>query len=129
MSKLKKQAKRAAKVIENLAPNKVVMTFPTRMFYNDLDAPMFEPGKEYELEGADWIQRWQKRGGVIVKGSLSVPEVIPNPSVIVPPAAPSSNPVGDNTPVTGDAGTIPETEKDDGEKESNAGSESEEGLF
>lgn len=53
-----------AKIVE--LPTKVKMIFTENKFYNDLKNPIFEANKVYELEGADWIQRWLKRGGAIV---------------------------------------------------------------
>ena len=85
MSKIKKNTKPAktVKVTENLEPNKVKMVFSEHKFYNDLNTPIFEAGKVYELEGAGWIQRWLKRGGNIVEGDFSLPEVEINPSALV----------------------------------------------
>lgn len=50
---------------------KVKMIFSESKFYNDLANPIFGPGKVYELEGDDWIQRWIKRGGTIVESESS----------------------------------------------------------
>ena len=72
-----------SKAPEAAKPQSVKMKFSEHKYYNDLNVPMFEAGKVYVLEGADWIQRWIKRGGQIVEGELEFPEVIPNPSVIV----------------------------------------------
>jgi len=56
------------------APKKVFMRFEENKFYNDQEKPIFEAGKVYELEGADWIQRWVKRGGEIVTPEKAVEE-------------------------------------------------------
>lgn len=88
--KIKKANLKNAKVEENLAPNKVKMTFKEHKYYNDMNNPMFYAGEVYELEGADWIARWIKRGGVIVEGALEIPNDEPNPSTLVgdePPVA------------------------------------------
>lgn len=126
MSKKKKYSKEL-KVTENLSPDKVMMVFTEDKYYNDLEAPIFRKGETYEVEGADWIQRWVKRGGVIVKGDFPVtqnPDPA-NPSSLVgeePPAPqdPSEDPQGDeqtddNAPPSGESGeeteTDPSTEK------------------
>jgi hypothetical protein len=46
---------------------KVLMRFNEDKYYNDLNKPIFEKGKIYELEGRSWIDRWTKRGGGIVE--------------------------------------------------------------
>lgn len=51
-------------------PEEVLMRFSENKFYNDLSKPEFEAGKVYRLKGADWIQRWLKRGGEIVTEEL-----------------------------------------------------------
>jgi hypothetical protein len=85
MSKKKNRGPRGLKVQESLAPDVVKMRFTEHKYYNDLDKPIFEAGKIYELSGADWIQRWLRRGGEIVEGQLSFPiPDEPNPSTIVP---------------------------------------------
>ena len=61
----------------------VRMVFKEHKYYNDMDTPMFEAGKVYMLEGADWIARWLKRGGEIVEGELELPDHDVNPSQIV----------------------------------------------
>jgi len=53
--------------------SKVKMIFTEAKFYNDSENPIFEPNKVYELEGADWIQRWVKRGGAIVDEKTNKP--------------------------------------------------------
>lgn len=55
----------------------VKMKFTKEMFYNDMTKPEFEPNKIYTLKGAGWIQRWLKRGGIIVEGEFTMPEVTP----------------------------------------------------
>lgn len=52
---------------------KVKMIFSQDKFYNDLNNPIFLKGKVYELEGADWIQRWEKRGGQIIDENVAAP--------------------------------------------------------
>ncbi len=88
MSKIKNSSKKQVKVEEIVEiaepievqaveassnPNirKVKMTFSESKFYNDLSNPIYGPGKVYELEGEDWIQRWIKRGGTIVEQGSS----------------------------------------------------------
>lgn len=69
--KLEKQAQaQAAKELND--SKKVLMLFPENMYYNDLDKPIFEKGKTYELEGADWIYRWKKRGGIVVESAEKI---------------------------------------------------------
>lgn len=58
-------------------PSKVKMKFKEHKYYNDLDSPIFEAGKVYEIEGSEWIQRWLKRGGEIVDEVKVVAPVIP----------------------------------------------------
>lgn len=83
MSKNKNKNPHKVNVVETLAPNKVKMRFKEHKYYNDLHTPMFEQGKVYELEGAEWIQRWLKRGGEIVEGELSFPEAVSDKSELV----------------------------------------------
>lgn len=82
----KKQSKIAAlKLKEREDAGQVVkMRFSEDKFYNDLSVAHFEKGKIYDIHGADQIQRWVKRGGEIVQGSIEVskPDVA-NPSSIV----------------------------------------------
>lgn len=52
----------------------VKMRFPRDMFYNDPTVALYEAGKVYTIEGADMVQRWLKRGGVIVEGELVFPK-------------------------------------------------------
>jgi hypothetical protein len=66
---------------------KVLMRFSEHKFYNDLNKPIFEAGKIYELEGAAWIQRWTKRGGEIVENAKEA-----TAEAHIPPPA-ESNPV------------------------------------
>lgn len=87
MSKAKKAIKKAKKessLEESNQPQVVKMKFSEDKYYNDLDKPIFEKDKVYELEGAGWIQRWVKRGGEVVEGEIPFPEQDePNPSEIV----------------------------------------------
>lgn len=80
----KNMGPRGTTVTETLAPTKVKMKFSKHQYYNDLNTPLFYQGEVYELEGADWIQRWIKRGGEIVSGKapVAVPEPA-NPSILV----------------------------------------------
>lgn len=64
----------------------VKMKFSENKFYNDLNSPIFEKDKVYLLEGADWIQRWLKRGGVVVEDESAPVEA----KVDVPPPASDS---------------------------------------
>lgn len=87
---LKKEVKKApvknlkdVKITETLEPNKVVMVFKEHKYYNDLDTPIFEAGKPHTLEGADWIQRWLKRGGEIIEGQFVLPSGKTSPSKVV----------------------------------------------
>ena len=70
----KHKGPRGLKVTEDFAPTKVKMKFSEHKFYTDLNTPMFLAGKVYDVEGADWIQRWVKRGGEIVEGEFPVVE-------------------------------------------------------
>jgi hypothetical protein len=81
-------SKKKPVVIINSNVKKVKMRFATHQYYNDLKNPIFYAGEVYELEGADWIQRWLKRGGEIVDGEMPTPKPEEqNPSVIVSPGA------------------------------------------
>lgn len=60
------------KITETLPKGTVLMKFTEHKYYNDLSTPLFYAGKVYELEGADWIQRWLKRGGEIIEGDVVV---------------------------------------------------------
>lgn len=82
--------------VQTLPQGKVKMKFKENKFFNDLDNPMFLAGVEYELEGADWIQRWLRRGGEITSGALNFPTPEVNPSEIV-----------DNSPPPGETGPEP----------------------
>lgn len=114
MAKEKKRSNTGPKTTESLAPTKVKMKFATHQYYNDLDKPIFESGKVYELEGADWIQRWLKRGGVIVSGELPLPVPEPvNPSKIV---GQGGEQTGDSDPVTGETGPEADQGKADGQE-------------
>ncbi len=82
MSKKNKSGKNIQEVVEQEevvpasdapAVEKAKMLFTEDKFYNDLSNPIFEAGKVYELEGADWIQRWIKRGGAIVDKNTNEP--------------------------------------------------------
>lgn len=86
MSKIRKPGgPRGLRTTEDLAPGKVKMKFKEDKFYTDRDKPIFEAGKVYELEGADWIQRWLKRGGEIVHDARPAPAPAPvDPSTVVP---------------------------------------------
>lgn len=87
---------RGLRTTENQIPHKVKMKFKEHKYYTDKDKPIFYAGKIYELEGADWIQRWLKRGGEIVQDARPAPAPTPsNPSVVVPK---SGAPAGDNKP-------------------------------
>lgn len=44
----------------------VKMMFPTFMYYNSVDTPLYAPGVVYEVEDR-MVARWQKRGGWIVE--------------------------------------------------------------
>lgn len=99
-NKPKNQGPRGTKVVQEMQPNKVKMTFTERKYYNDMDTPFFEPDKVYELEGADWIQRWLKRGGTIVQGELTFPKPEePSLSTVTetPDTPPQTPPVDDNS--------------------------------
>lgn len=114
MSKQNKKSPslKSIKTEESLTPGKVIMKFSTHQYYNDLDKPIFLAGKEYELEGADWIQRWLKRGGEIVSGSLPMPAQEPSaPSTIVPPGEQSGEPDGDIVENPESTGLTEDTEK------------------
>lgn len=81
----KKQNKKQQQQVENTGKNVVKMKFTEHKYYNDLNNPIFFAGKVYEIEGDDQIQRWLKRGGIIVSGELKLPEQdAPNPSVLIP---------------------------------------------
>lgn len=114
------------KTTENIAPVKVKMKFNEDKFYNDLNHPIFFKGEVYEVEGVEWIQRWLKRGGVIVEGKLpEVPVEVNVGTVVAPAAAPGPTLVGgeevpkqpDLVKETEDAETEEEeTEEDDSPK-------------
>lgn len=83
---VEKADEKREKVLEKkeLAPGRVKMKFAQHMYYNDLDKPIFEAGVVYELEGAEWIQRWIKRGGEVLEGDTGLPDSAPaNPSELV----------------------------------------------
>lgn len=67
---------------------KVLMRFKEHKYYNDLGKPIYEAGKIYEITGAAWIQRWQKRGGEIVEDPKAKPEAVAHI-----PASEVANPV------------------------------------
>lgn len=46
----------------------VTMKFSADMFYNDLESPLYEKGKTYEVPER-MVARWLKRGGKIVDGT------------------------------------------------------------
>lgn len=71
------------KTTENLAPQKVKMKFSEHKYLNDMNTPHFYAGEVYEVEGAETIQRWLKRGGVIVSGELKTPKPEGTPSTVV----------------------------------------------
>lgn len=113
-SKNKKRSNTGPKTTESLAPTRVKMMFSTNQFYNDLDVPLYRPGVVYEIEGADKIQRWLKRGGVIVEGELPLPAPEPvDPSKIV---GQGGEQTGDSDPVTGETGLEADQGKADGQK-------------
>ena len=68
---------------KSLQSNVVKMRFKEAKFYNDLSKPLYLPGEVYQIEGADMIQRWLKRGGEIVEGKLEQPPHVVNESKIV----------------------------------------------
>lgn len=82
-------------ITETHRPGVVKMRFKEHKYYNDLTTPAFYAGEIYELEGAEWIQRWLKRGGEIVEGTLEMPkpEAVQTSSVLPPPEAPKATPV------------------------------------
>lgn len=92
--KLKKKLENAAKAQserEAGSDQKVLMRFSEHKYYNDLGKPIFEAGKIYELEGANWIRRWLNRGGIIVDSADKVAEPEPqNPIKTVEDLAPPS---------------------------------------
>ena len=67
------------KIAEEGKSKKVLMRFGEDMFYNDQTKPYFEKGKVYEVKGADQIERWLKRGGVIVEGTYAGDEKLEAP--------------------------------------------------
>lgn len=75
-NKNKQEQLKEIKLPETISPEeqKVKMRFSEHKFYNDLNKPLYEAGKVYEVVGAGFIQRWLKRGGVIVEGELNFPE-------------------------------------------------------
>lgn len=114
MAKKNNRGPRGLQTTESLAPNKVKMRFSEHKYYTDLEKPIFMAGKVYELEGAEWIHRWLKRGGEIVAGEIpSTQPDEPNPSTIV---GQSGEQTSDNTPPAGE--TKPETDsgKADGQE-------------
>ena len=108
------------------APKKVLMRFEENKFYNDMDNPEFEAGKVYTLEGENWINRWLKRGGIIMtedeakkfaadkagKGkSVSPPPVGDKHPPVTPPEDKTKTPPtggeGDKGQNAGDKGSVP----------------------
>jgi len=84
MSKYKNKNKPVEKSESSESIQKVKMKFSEHKYYNDLNNPIFDAGKVYELEGAAWIQRWLKRGGEIVEGVLPTAKADElNPSTLV----------------------------------------------
>lgn len=70
-------------------PAAVEMTFPKDMFYDDMKKPLYLANKIYVI-APEMVDRWLKRGGVIVKAGKPV-----SPTVIAPapqnPEAPKSD--------------------------------------
>lgn len=64
--KKKKKLEQQQAAAQDSAKQKVLMRFKEHKYYNDLNNPIFDAGKVYELSGAAWIERWIKRGGEIV---------------------------------------------------------------
>lgn len=91
------------------APTKVKMKFTENKFYNDMNKPMFHAGEVYEMEGVEWIQRWLRRGGIIVEGKLPETPAVPDPSSVVL--------AGEKTPVITKPTPVVEDSTDDEEPE------------
>jgi hypothetical protein len=97
MSKIKKKSvvKQSAPLIpqeeveqaskQPLSKDSVVMVFNDFKYYSDPNTPLYEPGKQYTIDGADMIQRWLKRGGKIVSGEIKIEEPVVNLSSIIEP--------------------------------------------
>ena len=87
--------------------NVVKMKFKEHKFYRDMSTPHYYAGQVYEIEGADQIQRWLKRGGEIVEGNITAPEAeinlstasqnIPVEKEVVPEVAKESEPSEDES--------------------------------
>lgn len=99
-----KEERKKAREEQALSDNKqeVVMVFSEDKFYKDPTVPHFLKGKEYVIKGADMIQRWLKRGGVIVKGELKLKQPPPDLSKVVerPVEKPVENKPEDKGPVS-----------------------------
>lgn len=52
----------------------VKMKFPRDMYYNDMNVPLYNAGKVYEIEDS-MVTRWIKRGGEIVEDEKPQPKV------------------------------------------------------
>ena len=85
MSRAKKQNKIQKKIEEKEKSDlvSVEMKFPEDMYYNDLSRPIYRAGEVYTIVGLDMVQRWLKRGGIIVEGEFSPKNAEENPSSIV----------------------------------------------
>ena len=77
MSKNKEKLRGEVIVTETFSPDSVLMKFSEHKYYNDLNSPMFEAHKVYEIAGAEWIQRWIKRGGEIVERPVQTKKPMP----------------------------------------------------
>lgn len=86
MSKEKKQQKLLKKQAEAAAlaaSPKVKMKFSRSMFYNDPQVPLYEANTVYEIE-PNMVDRWLKRGGVVVTDEEVVQAPVKAEEPVVP---------------------------------------------
>lgn len=94
----------------------VKMKFKEDKFYNDLNVPLYEKDKVYEIKGADMIQRWVRRGGEIVEGELEFPEAKVNVSEVSENKYSEENPFGSDAKVVEDKVDINEDQDNSSEE-------------
>ena len=118
--KLKKKLEKSAKIQEEKQAGegtKVFMRFQQHQYFNDLNTPLFEAGKIYELVGAAWIQRWMKRGGEIVEKKDSEKVEKPAEQNPIPTVESASEKEEENSTDPGESEELKETEEEELEED------------